>query len=331
MPFLETTLGQLVLGTGATAIWETGKAFLNRTSQRSVEDLFVGAFEQACNDLQNRSEYATHRRVLKFDDIAFRQLLRNEAILPSPSAASTIRDANYNEIVELLTGKAIIQVGDEALSEDGYKQLIRDVVRYAQASFREALLEDEQGFRHLVSETLARNNEQLTEMAGLLERLDLPALASSIRSIEAQTAQLSADVGYAIPMLEDIHRAVVREPASPTQPARLLFNVPRQNTYFTGRAELLQDLAEALDAEKPTAIVQAVQGLGGVGKTQLAIEYVYENADKYSVVGWIRAEDPSTTQADLSELSVTLGQAAESDSQSTKRSALNAWLASNQG
>lgn len=131
-------------------------------------------------------------------------------------------------------------------------------------------------------------------------------------------------------MLQDIHRAVVREPASPTQPERLSFNVPRQNTYFTGRVELLQSLTNALDAEKPMAIVQAVQGLGGVGKTQLAIEYVYENADKYSVVGWIRAEDLSTMQADLSGLSVALGRAAESDSQSAKRSALNAWLASNQ-
>lgn len=331
MPFFETALGQLALNTGATAIWETGKAFLNRASKRSVEDLFIGAFEQACNDLQKNPEYTAHRRGLKFDDIAFRRLLRNESIRPSPSAGADVQGATYNAITQLLTNAAIVQIGDEALSNDGYKQLIRNVVRYARVRFREALLEDEQGFRHLVSETLSGNSEQLAEMAELLRRLDLPDIASRIRSIEVQTGQLSSSMGYAIPMLEEIHRAVVREPASSTRPARLLFNVPRQNTYFTGRAELLQNLATALDAEKPTAIVQTVQGLGGVGKTQLATKYVYENADKYSVVGWIRAEDSSTMQADLSELSVALGQAAESDSPSTKRSALNTWLASNQG
>ncbi len=331
MPFLETALGQIALNTGATAIWETGRAFLNRTSQRSVEDLFLRSFEQACNDLRNSSEHPARYNELRFDDLAFRKLIRNEAVRPRPTAAASVQEAAYKEIIELLKDSAIIRIGDESLSDDGYKQLIRNVVRHAQARFKEALLKDEQGFRHLVSDTLAENGEQLTEMADLLESLDLPDIASSIRSIEVRTAQLSSHVGYLMSMTEDIHRKVVLQPSSPTQPLQLLFNVPKQNTFFTGRAELLQNLATALDAEQRTAIVQAVQGLGGVGKTQLAIKYVYENADKYSVIGWIRAEEVSTMQADLGELSVALGQAAENDSPSTKRSALNTWLGSNQG
>jgi hypothetical protein len=52
-------------------------------------------------------------------------------------------------------------------------------------------------------------------------------------------------------------------------------------------------------------VTQAITGLGGVGKSQLAARYVREHVDEYDVVAWIGAEDGEI--ADLSELAVELG------------------------
>jgi TIR domain len=75
-----------------------------------------------------------------------------------------------------------------------------------------------------------------------------------------------------------------------------IFNVPPSNPNFTGRAELLQALRRRLAETSASAVVQtsAVHGLGGVGKTQLAIEYAHRFASDYDLVWWIPAEEPIT-------------------------------------
>jgi DNA-binding SARP family transcriptional activator len=73
-------------------------------------------------------------------------------------------------------------------------------------------------------------------------------------------------------------------------------NLPGHNPNFTGRDDLLDRLAAHLKAGPgATALVQAqaVYGLGGIGKTQLAIEYAHRHADEYELVWWIGAEQPS--------------------------------------
>jgi len=86
-----------------------------------------------------------------------------------------------------------------------------------------------------------------------------------------------------------------------------IWNVPHQrNPHFTGREELLTELEEAL-ASVPAVITQAITGLGGVGKTQLATEYCYRHAADYDLVWWIRSAETAALAADYAKLAGPLG------------------------
>jgi TIR domain/Tetratricopeptide repeat len=70
------------------------------------------------------------------------------------------------------------------------------------------------------------------------------------------------------------------------------WRVPPRNPRFTGRDGMLTELRRRLRAGEGTLVVQALYGLGGVGKTQLALEYAHRCAADYDLVWWIDAEQP---------------------------------------
>jgi tetratricopeptide (TPR) repeat protein len=86
-------------------------------------------------------------------------------------------------------------------------------------------------------------------------------------------------------------------------------NLPARNRNFSGRDELLERLHASLQAEAAAAVVPtgAVHGLGGVGKTQLALEFAHRYASDYNVAWWIPAELPTSATAALATLARRLG------------------------
>ena len=93
-----------------------------------------------------------------------------------------------------------------------------------------------------------------------------------------------------------------------------IWNIPEQrNPYFTGRENTLNALHEALSAGNTAALTQAVKGLGGVGKTQVALEYAYRYAGEYEGIWWLRAEQPVTLAQDYAALGPKLGLPATND------------------
>jgi tetratricopeptide (TPR) repeat protein/transcriptional regulator with XRE-family HTH domain len=70
-----------------------------------------------------------------------------------------------------------------------------------------------------------------------------------------------------------------------------LVPLPR-NPFFTGREKILEALHTHLHVEQVVALTQsyALRGLGGIGKTQIALEYAYRHALEYSAIFWIEAE-----------------------------------------
>lgn len=91
----------------------------------------------------------------------------------------------------------------------------------------------------------------------------------------------------------------VNEQSSSNPPIKPLLPFHR-NALFTGRETTLEHI-HALFHDRGTHVV-ALTGLGGIGKTQIAIEYVYRFRQDYDIIVWLHAEDSTTLTADCTKL-----------------------------
>lgn len=97
----------------------------------------------------------------------------------------------------------------------------------------------------------------------------------------------------------------VLRPRYPAHPPPY-WNVPQRNVGFTGRTEMLESLRDRLAGSVTAMVQQTLYGLGGVGKTQIALEYAHRFAANYDLVWWISAEQTSLVRASLAELATEL-------------------------
>ncbi|HET8843479.1 MAG TPA: NB-ARC domain-containing protein, partial [Ktedonobacteraceae bacterium] len=113
----------------------------------------------------------------------------------------------------------------------------------------------------------------------------------------------------------------------PTEPGGLWMVPYARNPHFTGRDDLLEQLAQEFSLEPsrdetPTrrAILsqpQAVKGLGGIGKTQIAVEYAYRarSQERYTHTFWINAASEEAILTSFQTLAEQLPSFAERDEQ----------------
>jgi len=83
---------------------------------------------------------------------------------------------------------------------------------------------------------------------------------------------------------------------------------PQRNLHFTGRIAELEALRANLtrgDRTHPAA--QLISGMGGVGKTEIATEYIHLHRHKYEIIWWIRAEQTDRVRDALVRLGQRLG------------------------
>ena len=81
---------------------------------------------------------------------------------------------------------------------------------------------------------------------------------------------------------------------------KLSFDIPfslnvRKNPDFVGREHLVENLKQEVDEGKDVLNIIVLYGTGGMGKTQLALEYVYQNYQDYSSVFLVNTANLQTT------------------------------------
>jgi tetratricopeptide (TPR) repeat protein len=164
----------------------------------------------------------------------------------------------------------------------------------------------------------------------------LQALPTDARPVTTWPNQDAAFVD----VVAGIRRAIEDLSQLPASTARAalpkLWNIPyARNSFFLGRDALLARLHAQLQAGQTTALSQspqAISGLGGIGKTQLAIEYAYRYAHNYEAVLWARAETREDLIASYSALATLLKLPERmAGDQEKMLVAVKAWLQQNGG
>jgi CO dehydrogenase nickel-insertion accessory protein CooC1 len=125
-------------------------------------------------------------------------------------------------------------------------------------------------------------------------------------------------------------------PDEPRFPSALpvIWGGPTRNADFTGRAEMIEQLRDRLAGSGAAALPQALCGLGGAGKTQLAQEYAHRFAADYDLVWWVESEHAEEISQSLADLAHRLGlrvgeivaEAAETALEELRRDSGPRWL-----
>jgi hypothetical protein len=114
------------------------------------------------------------------------------------------------------------------------------------------------------------------------------------------------------PFPPDLHRV-----SSPGRSPEV-WNAPPRLVHFVGREDLLDELSRRLSASGAAA----VHGLGGVGKTQFAVEYCHRRSRDYDLVWWAPAEEPRLLVESLTELAEKVGTTVAGHAEASARAAV---------
>ena len=144
------------------------------------------------------------------------------------------------------------------------------------------------------------------DLVGLSEAEAAQRLVARVSGAPGPPAGSVAFPGAATPELSDAEgtrRAI-------GYPGRLppLWNVPSRNPFFSGRGPLIDEVRRQLARPRAPGNrgVVPLRGMGGVGKTQLAVEFAYQRAGDYQLVWWVDAGNASLANAGLVELAAAL-------------------------
>ncbi|WBB56675.1 FxSxx-COOH system tetratricopeptide repeat protein [Verrucosispora sp. WMMD573] len=124
------------------------------------------------------------------------------------------------------------------------------------------------------------------------------------------TARLLEALGHPGRPAPDPEDAQRRHRFPGTEPPVWRVPLPR-NVQFVGRGPLLEAMRDWLSGSDAGHVPLALHGLGGVGKSQIALEYAYRFRAEYDIVWWISAQQPSVLRLALGALADRL--AAELD------------------
>ncbi|MET0865976.1 MAG: FxSxx-COOH system tetratricopeptide repeat protein [Nakamurella sp.] len=276
----------------------------SRLAQRGQRAL-LDAPEAAADTLRAALDLWRGPALVEFAGLPFAtpEITRLEEIRLATLGARVEADLVLGRHAELV-GELEAQVAAHPLHEQLHQQLILSLYRSGRQA---AALEAFRRARGLLSDELGVDpGRPLQELEAAILAHD-PALDWVPIRINSR-ADSKKSIAQALSPAAPIHRGLPE-----------IWNVPARNPHFTGRSGLLDELRGRLDHQDTTLVVQAMYGMGGVGKSQLVIEYAHRYGTEYGLAWWIDAEQPVLIPQQVDRLAQRLGLTAGAAADSVER------------
>ena len=118
------------------------------------------------------------------------------------------------------------------------------------------------------------------------------------------------------------------QPVTPPEPAAIVINAPEENSFFTGRTDILDRIGALLQQGRRVAL----HGMSGIGKSQIAGHYGHLHCADYDFVFWVSADTPEVLLSDYVVIArQVLPQLRDEVNQGNIVQAMKTWLNTHSG
>lgn len=179
------------------------------------------------------------------------------------------------------------------------------------------------------------------EFAEVWKQTELAFRASTVaflHKIDERTEHIDATTADTKSKVEEIHRYFLDKPVAEPTRCTKPFNLPwgTIGNLLKGRESEIEELEKRLKKQGAAAIVQpaSITGMGGIGKTRLAIEYALRHEEDFSALLFVSANTPEDLASNIALLSgpEVLGlTACESGNQPSQYTAVFDWFGAHGG
>ncbi len=272
---------KLWLGEDAAGI--AAQTFLSEDLQKRLDDWL--ASDETAKKLLHASEQA-------------QIYLQDERNCPDRDLRYLFRDVNFGDLPSV---QAALTELPQQMDAGKLEQLLLDLFTRDIPNLKP----------HQHHEGARLYTDALLRAVGTLEQFAFPIVLQTVLDLKKGQHNLEAGQRIEIEKLDAIiahlkSLVASKPPPAPTLPGDLPIGsylpFPR-NAHFTGRSADLKKLADALiDAPQSGVVVnQAVTGMGGIGKTQLAVEFAYRYGYRFKGVHWLDLREAGTLDAQIAQ------------------------------
>lgn len=273
---------------------------------KNIEDLYLEAAQETLEQIRPvwSGKYGDE---VHLDRKALRNVLRHDlAILLDESTLSELDQSDF--IRQLAKACAtskepVLTIENNVLSEDDYLQLLETFFEAVQRVWQRKIIENKRTFAQVLLEEAERSNIQLSNVLSFLETrfsLTQSELSDIVKKLETgeqrreaeERQRLKEEIRRRQQRIDTLRIKLIEEqaelfqlqreleqrgerPHSPSvHPCGWVYNLPRPIVALVKRTKYFEDTVQALDLNR-RGWGAAIDGIGGVGKTTLAIEVAH--------------------------------------------------------